>query len=140
MTASSDIVAFGSENSSLGPVVRKAVAAEGFTLGPDPMPEENIFVRSDQYSLVRRGVPAVYLMPGFTARDPKVNGGEIFQTFLHEHYHKPSDDLSLPFDVAAAERFTRANYRIVTAIANDPVAPSWKPGNFFGKMYGKGTN
>ena len=48
LTASTDIVAFGSENSTLDGVVRKAAAELGYTLSPDPMPEENIFVRSDQ--------------------------------------------------------------------------------------------
>jgi Zn-dependent M28 family amino/carboxypeptidase len=140
MAASSDIVAFGSENSTLDDVVRKAVAAFGYTLSPDPMPEENIFVRSDQYSLVKQGVPAVYLMPGFTAKDPAVNGQQVFGGFLASHYHKPGDDLSLPMDLPAVERFTRANLAVARAIADDPVEPAWKPGNFFGKMFGKGTN
>jgi Zn-dependent M28 family amino/carboxypeptidase len=146
LTASTDIVAFGAENSTLEGVVRKAAAEAGYTLSPDPMPEENIFVRSDQYSLVKKGVPAVFLVPGFSAKDPTVNGQQVFGGFLASHYHKPSDDLSLPMDLEALERFTRANLAIVRAIAADPVDPSWKPGNFFGKMFatpgetGRGRN
>jgi Zn-dependent M28 family amino/carboxypeptidase len=146
LTASTDIVAFGAENSTLEGVVRKAAAEAGYTLSPDPMPEENIFVRSDQYSLVKKGVPAVFLVPGFSAKDPTVNGQQVFGGFLASHYHKPSDDLSLPMDLGALERFTRANLAIVRAIAADPVDPSWKPGNFFGKMFatpgetGRGRN
>jgi hypothetical protein len=136
MTASRDIVAFGSENTTLDAVVRKAVGELGYTLSPDPLPDENVFVRSDQYSLVKQGVPAVYLMPGFMAADPAVNGQRVFGTFLKTHYHKPSDDLSLPMDLAAVEKFTRANIAIARAIADDPVDPTWKPGNFFGKMFG----
>ncbi len=135
LTGSTDIVAFGSENSTLDKVVRKAAADVGYTLSPDPMPEENIFVRSDRYSFVKRGVPAVYLVPGFTAKDPAVNGQQVFGAFLASHYHRPSDDLSLRMDLEAVERFTRANLAIVQAIANDPVAPAWNPGNFFGKMF-----
>jgi Zn-dependent M28 family amino/carboxypeptidase len=137
MAASKDIVAFGSENSTLDAVVRKAIASVGYTLSPDPMPEENIFVRSDQYSFVRHGIPSVYLEPGFTATDPRVNGREVFEKFLAEDYHQPGDDLSLPFDEAAAARFASANYLIARAIADDPVAPTWKAGNFFGKQFGK---
>jgi len=99
------------------------------------MPEENIFVRSDQYSLVKQGVPAVYLMPGFTAKDPKVNGQQVFGGFLASHYHQPGDDLSLPMDLPAVGRFAEANLAIVRAIADDPVAPAWKEGNFFGKTF-----
>jgi Zn-dependent M28 family amino/carboxypeptidase len=137
LTATSDIVAFGSENSSLDAVVRKAAAGAAYTMTPDPMPEENIFVRSDQYSLVKRGVPAVYLMPGLTAKDPAVNGAEVLGQFLKSQYHQPSDDVSLPMDLAAVERFTALNLAVVRAIANDPVEPAWKPGNFFGKTFGK---
>ncbi len=135
MAASTDIVAFGAENSTLDAVVRKAIGALGYTLSPDPMPEENIFVRSDQYSLVKQGVPAVYLMPGFTAKDPKVNGQQVFGGFLASHYHQPGDDLSLPMDLPAVGRFAEANLAIALAIADDPVAPAWKEGNFFGKMF-----
>jgi Zn-dependent M28 family amino/carboxypeptidase len=134
---SRDLVAFGSENSTLDAVVRDTVAALGYTLSPDPMPEQTIFIRSDQYSFVKQGVPAVYLMPGFTAVDPAVNGQQVFGGFLAQHYHKPSDDLSLPMDLAAVEKFTRANYLVAKAIADDPVEPTWKPGNFFGKVFGK---
>ena len=140
LTASSDIVAFGSENSTLDAVVRKALTASGYTMSPDPMPEQNIFVRSDQYSLVKKGVPAVYLMPGFTATDKAVNGQQVFGGFLASHYHKPSDDLSLPMDLAAVERFARANLAVARAIADDPVDPAWKPGNFFGKLFGPDTD
>jgi len=136
MAASSDIVAFGSENSTLDAVVRKVAGEFGYTLSPDPMPEQNIFVRSDQYSLVKQGVPAVYLMPGLTAKDPAVNGPQVFGGFIASHYHKASDDLSLPMDLPAVERFARANLAIARAIADDPVDPTWKPGNFFGKMFG----
>jgi len=136
MAASTDLVAFGADNSTLDETVRKAAAALGYTIGPDPMPEENIFVRSDQYSLVKRGVPAVYLMPGWTAADPAVNGAKVFQDFLASHYHQPSDDLSLPMDLGAVARFTRVNLAIVEAIANGPVDPEWKQGNFFGRTFG----
>ena len=136
MTPSNDLVAFGSENSTLDAVVKRAAEAEGYVLSPDPMPEENIFVRSDQYSFVKQGVPSVYLMPGFTPIDPKSTTPR-FEEFRKKHYHKPSDDLSLPMDLDALARFTRVNYRVIATIADDPVAPSWKPGNFFGKMFGR---
>lgn len=136
LTASSDVTAFGAENSTLDIAVAEAVKRVGFTLSPDPLPQENLFVRSDQYSFVKQGIPAVYLIPGFTSTDPNVKGGELVNQFMRQHYHRPSDDLSRPMDVDAAARFTLANYYIVEAVANEPLAPTWKPGNFFGRMYG----
>ena len=130
-----DVVAFGAQHSSLFDVVERSANAESFELSPDPIPEENIFLRSDQYSFVRAGIPAVYLSPGFTSTDPDVNGAAIFQEHLKEHYHRPSDDLSLPIDWDSAIRFARANARIGWDIANDDMRPAWNEGNFFGETF-----
>jgi Zn-dependent M28 family amino/carboxypeptidase len=131
-----DVVAFGAEHSSLeGPATRAARAA-GFALSPDPIPDEVIFVRSDQYSFVERGVPSVYLMPGFTSRDPKVNGEAAFRGFLATHYHQPSDEPTLPVDWPSAVRFLQANVTLAREIADDEQAPQWKADDFFGKTFG----
>ena len=55
-------------------------------------------------------------MPGWTAKDRKVNGAEAFGRFLASNYHQPGDDLSLPMDLGAVEQFTRVNLDIVRAI------------------------
>lgn len=132
-----DIIAFGSEHSSLEPVIRDAIAAEGFTLTPDPMPEERIFIRSDQYSFVRRGIPSTFLVPGFTSSDPDIDGAAIVKDHRRNHYHRPSDDLSRPFHWESALRFARANVRIGTAIADADSRPTWNEGDFFGEKFGR---
>jgi len=132
-----DIIAFGSQHSSLGPVVRDAISVEGFALTPDPMPEENIFRRSDQYSFVRRGVPATFLVPGYTSSDPDVDGEAVTKVFRKNHYHRPSDDMTRPFDWGSALRFARANVRIGAAIADEDARPTWNEGDFFGEKFGQ---
>jgi hypothetical protein len=132
-----DIIAFGSEHSSLEATVADAISAEGFTLTPDPMPEENLFRRSDQYSFVRRGIPAAYLKPGFTSSDPDIDGRAVENDHRKHHYHQPSDDLSRPVDWDSAVRFARANARIGYAIAKDDARPTWNEGDFFGDKFGK---
>ena len=132
-----DIIAFGAEHSSLEGTVGEAIVAEGFTLTPDPMPEENLFRRSDQYSFVRRGVPAVYLKPGFTSTDPSIEGKAVENEHRKHHYHMPSDDLSRPVDWDSAVRFARANARIGYAIANEAGRPTWNEGDFFGEKFGR---
>ncbi len=132
-----DLIAFGAENSSLQDVVTEAASRVGLALGPDPMPAENLFIRSDQYSFVRRGVPAVFLVPGFHSSEAGVDGGQLVQEFLQKHYHRPSDDLTRPIDLASAERFIRANVLVGYAVASDPEPPRWKPGNFFGLTFGR---
>ncbi|HSN52373.1 MAG TPA: M28 family metallopeptidase [Woeseiaceae bacterium] len=132
----SDIIAFGAEHSSLEQVIEKAIAREGFTLTPDPMPEEVIFIRSDQYSFVKQGVPAAFLVPGFTAAEPGIEGEKLWREFLQTHYHQPSDDLTRPVDWASAVRFARANVRIGYAVAEDEERPSWNEGDFFAEKFG----
>ncbi len=131
-----DVIAFGSEHSSLEQIIGEVVVEEGFVLAPDPVPEEVLFIRSDQYSFVKKGVPSVFLVPGFTSTDPEINGGALFNQHLQTHYHQPSDDLSRPIDWDSALRFARANVRIGYAIADKDDRPTWNDGDFFGEKFG----
>jgi len=132
-----DVIAFGAQHSSMQAPIEKAVAAEGFALTPDPIPEEVLFIRSDQYSFVRQGIPSVFLVPGFTSTDPGIDGQALFRDHLAKHYHRPSDDLSRPFDWDSALRFARANVRIGQEIADAAARPTWNEGDFFGDKFGK---
>src|SRR3546814_3570738 len=64
MAPTSDVVPIGVEHSTLQTVLETAAKDVGVALSPDPFPEENVFVRSDQYAFIRAGVPAVYLSGG----------------------------------------------------------------------------
>ncbi|MFN2100075.1 M20/M25/M40 family metallo-hydrolase [Altererythrobacter sp. MF3-039] len=126
----SDVVAFGAERSTMLPAVQKAVKDAGLTLTPDPLPEEGYFTRSDQYSFVRQGIPAVYLDTGFG------NGGDVaVPEFVREHYHKPSDEAHR-IDYTQLARFTAVNVQVVKGIANMDETPKWKKGDFFGTTFG----
>jgi hypothetical protein len=130
-----ELVGFGAEHSSLQGPMSAAAAAEGFVLVPDPMPEENFFVRSDQYSFVKKGIPSSYLDVTLISSDPDIDGEALVKEHLKKHYHKPSDDISRPVDWDSAVRFARANARIGLAIANDDDRPTWNEGDFFGAMF-----
>ena len=132
-----DVIAFGAEHSSLGDTVREAARGFGIELTPDPFPEQNIFVRSDHYRFVQQGVPSVFLVTGVKSLDGTVDTQAIYEGFLQEHYHKPSDDLNLPINYGAAAKFTRINAKIGEMIANEPTRPDWHEGDFFGKTYAK---
>ncbi len=125
-----DMVVFGAERSTLGPIVQKAVAAIGVGLSPDPMPEEGIFVRSDHFRFVQKGIPAVFLWPG-----QKGPGKAAVAYFMANNYHKPSDDLSQPIMWDQGVRFVDANYRIAREIADGAQRPVWNAGDYFGTLY-----
>lgn len=132
-----DVIAFGAEHSSLGETVRGAAASYGIELSPDPFPEQNIFVRSDHYRFVQQGVPSVFLVTGMKSLDGNIDTQPIFEGFLKEHYHRPSDDLNLPINYNAAAKFTLINAKIGEMIANEPDRPSWREGDFFGRTFAR---
>lgn len=125
-----DVVAFGAEHSTLGPIVDRAAKSAGVTLSPDPLPAEGLFTRSDHYRFVQEGVPSIFLMTGFAGP-----GKAAFEHFLKTDYHQPSDQISLPFNWQAAAKFARVNYAIARDIADAPQAPRWYQGDFFGDAF-----
>lgn len=128
-----DVVAFGAEHSTMGETVARAVKAAGVTMSPDPMPEEGLFTRSDHYSFVKKGVPAVFLMTGHAGE-----GKAKFGDFLKNHYHQVSDDLKQPFNWSAGAKFAHVNYLIARDLADAAQAPRWYEGSFFGDKFAAG--
>jgi len=130
-------VGYGSEHSSLEGLTAAEAKKEGFELTPDPYPDEVYFIRSDQYSFVRQGIPAVYFAEGIGSSDPAVDGRAVQEEFFDVHYHHPSDDLSQPIEWETALRFARAGARIGYRIAMEDQRPTWNDGDFFGEKFGR---
>lgn len=128
-----DVIAFGADRSTLGPIVRRAAAQAGASFSPDPMPEQGLFVRSDHYRFVQQGIPSVFLWPGEAGA-----GKEAVEKFFAEHYHQPSDEVvqDPAIDWESGVRFIKVNYQIARDIADAPERPTWNPGDFFGTLYG----
>jgi Zn-dependent M28 family amino/carboxypeptidase len=132
------IIPFGAEHSSLDEVVREAARRMHLAVDPDPMPEEVVFIRSDQYSFVKQGIPAVFPVPGFKSDDPKINPAKIFASWEEQRYHQPSDDMSQPgLDFREAARFAQFNLLVGYLVAEKTDRPAWKKGDFFGEHFGK---
>ena len=108
-----------------------AARAEGLGVVPDPEPQENFFVRSDHYSFVQAGIPAVSIDTG-----PGGTGAVAARKFLDENYHKPSDQIDLPFNWESAVKYKHVGVATVQALANGDARPSWNKGDFFGTLFG----
>ena len=65
-----DIVPYGAAHSTLGDAVGAAAERLGLAIGDDPIPEQVLFIRSDHYSFVKQGVPALFIKSGFETGDP----------------------------------------------------------------------
>ncbi|WBQ13269.1 M28 family metallopeptidase [Hyphomonadaceae bacterium BL14] len=126
-----DMIAFGAEHSTLGPIAEAAASSRNVRLSPDPIPEQSLFVRSDHYHFVRAGVPSLFLMTGFSSPDEADDEGRGFLGFLSGNYHQPGDDLSQPLRFDQGAKFANINLAIIQAIANAPEAPRWNADSFF---------
>jgi Peptidase family M28 len=100
-----------------------------------------IFIRSDQYSFVRQGIPAVMPPPGFKSSDPEIAPFEILGKWEDTRYHQPQDDIKQPglhFDAAA--KYPRFAFLCGYLITEDAHRPTWNKDDFFGDLYGHKTD
>jgi Zn-dependent M28 family amino/carboxypeptidase len=132
-----DVVLLGGEHSSLGKMAAAAAKASGFDVSPDPYPEEVRFIRSDQYSFVEEGIPAIHIKPGNKSRDASVDGAKVTREWLRNVYHSVRDEMGQPMDFASGARYAETNLRLVRAVANG-ARPEWVAGDFFAKTFAHG--
>ena len=123
-----DVTAFGAEHSTVADAVARAGRTMGVSVGPDPMPEQGIFVRSDHYPLVLRGIPSALLFTGHGG-----GGKPVWDKFFAGTYHRENDDLKQPINWGALARYGELNYRIARELADSPSRASWKAGSYFAK-------
>jgi hypothetical protein len=129
-----DLVLLGGEHSSLGTLAAAAAKTTGFEVSPDPYPEEVRFIRSDQYSFVEEGIPAIHIKPGNKSRDASIDGAKATREWLRSVYHSPRDDMSQTFDFDSGARYAETNLRLLRAVANG-ARPTWTGGDFFAKTF-----
>ncbi|MBL8233422.1 MAG: M28 family peptidase [Bryobacterales bacterium] len=122
------LIVYGMDESTMGDTARQAIEKHGLVAMRDPQPSRNSFIRSDQYSFIRRGIPALAFKFGYV---PGSAEEKTFQGWLKERYHALSDDLSQPVDREAAAQFNRVMAEIAIAIGNEPQRPEWTAESIF---------
>jgi Zn-dependent M28 family amino/carboxypeptidase len=118
----------GLDESDLGTEAAKVAESMGIKPIPDPQPLRNAFIRSDQYSFIKRGIPAVKVDVGFELGSPEQ---KVFTDWLTNRYHAPSDDVNQPVNLQSAATYEEFIRRLVIATANAPARPQWKSDSFF---------
>jgi Zn-dependent M28 family amino/carboxypeptidase len=113
----------GDTESSLGAVAHKVAEQQGLKISPDPLPDRNVFTRTDQFSFVKAGIPALAFKFGFFKDTPQF---QIEHDWRANRYHAPSDDLNQP-GVMKEEEVKLDTYvaAVAAAIGNDPARPTW---------------
>jgi hypothetical protein len=94
--------------------IKKACEAYGVKATPDPVPELNLFDRSDNLNLAIKGVPAPTFGMGFTG----------FDSVVRKRYHQLSDEVST-FNLTYALTYVKSYILAAKNIADNPRQPTW---------------
>ena len=127
------VIPIGGEHTSLGPLLERAAKLAGLGTAPDPLPAEVVFVRSDQFSFVKQGVPAIFPVSG---NDGSPEGSAEVARWRVDHYHSPNDDMNQPFDWPSGAKFTSMAFWTAWMAADGAQPPHWNAGDFFGTRFG----
>ena len=125
------ITALGAEHSSLSKQVDHAADYLGLSVEADPEPKQARFTRSDQYSFVLQGIPALHIKYGSKTADGKNNMNELAAAWRAKYYHKPQDDINGIFNFTAGKKYAQLNFLIGYLVAQDTVKPEWNAGDIF---------
>jgi len=124
------VTVIGLERTSAQTAIVSASELVSLEAIPDPVPEQNLFDRSDNVNFAKLGVPAVTFAPGMSDFGPEIM----------KYYHQVTDEVaSLNFNYV--EQYCKAFVQAATNIANMDQAPTWQEGDKYeeaGKqLYGR---
>jgi Zn-dependent M28 family amino/carboxypeptidase len=124
-----DLTIIGLGLSGLDDVVRRAAAAQGRVVKPDPMPEKGSYYRSDHFPFARKGVPSIHAGGGIEfVGKPSDYGTRLLQEYIRNDYHKPSDAVRPDWDMSGAVEDLALYLRVGHELASTATWPEWKPG------------
>jgi Zn-dependent M28 family amino/carboxypeptidase len=118
----------GLVESTLADDARAAGAEHHIEIAVDPEPDRNSFTRTDQYSFVLAGIPALAFKFEWVAGWPEQ---KVWRQWLAERYHSTEDDLSQPVDGAAAAQFNSFLADLARRVANASSRPHYVATSFF---------
>jgi hypothetical protein len=125
----------GLNESTLGDDIRAVAEAAGVKVQADKEPNHNRFIRSDQYSFIKKGVPALAFKFGYVPGAPEE---KIFKDWYTQRYHGVGDDVNQPVDAAAAAQFDSILEKLSVRVADGASVPEWKPDSFFRRFAATG--
>lgn len=127
-----NMVGYGAEHSTLGTLLNDVAGAYGISVMPDPFPEEKVFYRSDHYSFVERGVPALMLLGAPEGTTEEL--GKRIKDWEKIYYHQPSDDVMDNWAWEGAETVAEMMGIMGLRIANNAAMPEWLKNGRFGDL------
>lgn len=127
-----DVNVIGGGKSDLDAVLERVTKWQKRVLTQDHFPDRGYYYRSDQFSLAKIGVPAVYLHSGMEiVGKPEGWGKQQLEEWVEKHYHQPSDEYRADWDLSGAVEDGQLLYYVGRIISEAPNMPQWKPGDEF---------
>jgi Zn-dependent M28 family amino/carboxypeptidase len=127
-----DVVNIGLGFTTLDEVLARAAALQGRRVEPDAEPEKGFYFRSDHFSFVKQGVPALYAESGVDFRGRPAGWGRAQrERYTAEDYHKPSDEMRADWDLSGALEDVALYLRVAWNLSETETWPEWKPGSEF---------
>ena len=121
----------GAEQSSIMKIVERSTSLLGLKIDEDHLPEEVRFVRSDNYSFVKAGIPALRMKFGIQTKDSPTGLDSAISHMMSEIYHKPSDELGYSFNFEGAKTYVELQFMNSYFINNGEARPTWNENSFF---------
>jgi len=127
-----DLQVIGSGASELEDYLAEAADDQGRTLTPDNESEKGFYYRSDQFSLAKVGVPALYTKSGMDLREGGLERGRaMVADYDKDRYHRPADHYEESWDVAGSVEDLRLLFNVGYRVASETAWPKWRPDNEF---------
>ncbi|SIN74458.1 M28 family peptidase [Algoriphagus halophilus] len=121
----------GAEQSSIMKIVERSTSLLGLKIDEDHLPEEVRFVRSDNYSFVKAGIPALRMKFGIQTKDSPTGLDSAITHMMSQIYHKPSDELGASFNFEGAKTYVELQFMNSYLINTSETRPTWNEDSFF---------
>ena len=128
------VVGYGAEHSELGALLNDVAAAQGIKVTPDPIPDEKVFVRSDHYSFVKKGVPALMLLGA--PEGPTEDWIKRMKAWEKTDYHQPTDTIKPDWDWSGPLTVAQTCIIMGWRAGNADKMPAWLPKSIYNRERG----
>lgn len=117
-TDTTAVAVLGWDRTGTNDLLEQSAKDFGLEVIKNPVPEMQLFDRSDNASFAAKGVPCVSYSPGFSEFSPE----------LMKNYHQVSDETH-DLDWRYIKKYSQAFARAARLIADAPVRPQWVAGD-----------